>query len=683
MRKVRTALDTSIRTKGVRSFKSPGTRGHVSSRRYPAAPGTVGWRTRGLLSGSGGLGSGGAARFRQEAKALLTPSQRRQFEMLPEQAREELLLQTEKKIERRISAGRYGDHGTPAGVNAAGSARVKGRESSRDPLFRKYSETLYGSFGLDMSGRKGSYQNGRGRNAHGYDEDINTEGLEDSPHPSAGYDRPAGYGQGYAGGKDGFISYPGYRRRKNAGNRTITEREKRLKRKKEAAKKDVMRKETGKDGFHNRSSTGEDLREPGGSGAEPRFGSGPGSGHRSSPDTGDRKGRKITRDYAKVLGRLVESQVRLTQRLESGRSSYQRQQTIKEMEEKEAKRAYRIVSFSLSAVKSAVKGAVKAVKLLASQGKKYLIVLLLPVILMVMMVPLLLSSLSLTQEEATANALAAELVEYALQWVGVTQYIWGEGRAYETDWQDYTDCSGYVHGVFSHFGYEIGGDTVSMEGSGTLIQENGTDRALPGDIILFFSGGIAPGNSTHVGIYIGGGQMVHCSGGRANVSPETAGPGVMVTMVAADSRPYQVRRIIPESAAGGIGTGGHTVDPTNYSQADMELIWAIVAQEDNGSYEGALAVISSAMSRAESPVWGYLGGTAMQQLCAPGQYCYSNDHYWEARLGGNVPEYVKQAVYDCLKNGIRNHGFTCFRSTKGAQTGPDAVQIGGNWFFGN
>ena len=337
----------------------------------------------------------------------------------------------------------------------------------------------------------------------------------------------------------------------------------------------------------------------------------------------------------------------------------------------------------MSRLKAAGGELIKAVRFLASKGKGYLILLLVPVMLLVMMVPLLLSSVSLTQEEPTANATAAELVEYALSWVGVTKYVWGGGRAYETDWQDYTDCSGFVHGVFSHFGFEIGGDTVSMEGSGTLVETNSTDKALPGDIILFFTGGIASGNSTHVGIYIGNGQMVHCTGSRSNTTPETAGPGVMVTMVSYSSRQYQVRRIIPEGATGGVGTGGHRVDPTNYSVADLQLIWAIVAQEDNGSYEGALAVISSAMNRTESSTWSYLGNTAMKQLCAPGQYCYSNDHYWEARLGGNVPEYVKQAVNDCLKKGIRNHSFTSFRSTKGKTTGPNAVQIGGNWFFGN
>ena len=114
----------------------------------------------------------------------------------------------------------------------------------------------------------------------------------------------------------------------------------------------------------------------------------------------------------------------------------------------------------------------------------------------------------------------------------------------------------------------------------------------------------------------------------------------------------------------------------------MELIWAIVAQEDNGSYQGALAVITSAMNRTESSRWGYAGGNALMQLTAPGQYCYSMDDYWRARLGGNVPGYVKQAVDDCLRHGIRNHTCTSFRSSKGKTTGANAVQIGGNWFFG-
>ena len=99
----------------------------------------------------------------------------------------------------------------------------------------------------------------------------------------------------------------------------------------------------------------------------------------------------------------------------------------------------------------------------------------------------------------------------------------------------------------------------------------------------------------------------------------------------------------------------------------MELIWAVVAQEDNGSYDGALAVITPAMSRTESSKWAYCGSNALSQLMAPGQFCYSVDSYWKARLGGNVPDYVKQAVYDCLTGGVRNHTHTSFRSTIGKE----------------
>lgn len=472
--------------------------------------------------------------------------------------------------------------------------------------------------------------------------------------------------------------------------------------------------------------------------------------------------------------------------------------------------------------------------------------------------------------DAAYLASGYEIASYAKEWIGITKYVWGAGRDTETAWQKYADCSSFVHGVFSHFGIEIGGTTYAQENAGTLL-DGGLAQAHPGDLILFYSGQTIPGNSSHVGIYLGEGQMVHCSGGSGNTYANP-GRGVCIGSVEHDGRPYVIRRIV-QSAYGGRdeflsilssyntkleadseagikwwytnrgtaltwneanekgpkatncallvrwalkdmgllerddffyytygntfrwtgnteahlrqnleilevrktarqliangylqpgdiccwhsmqhvnvyagsnrwfdagrgGTNGHWesfghmdsggwesttyvfdgwgplptgyldtqvdyilrlpqegsskegtsggnwVDRTDYTQAQMELIWAIVAQEDNGSYEGALAVISSAMNRTESPAWKSLGGNALSQLCAPGQYCYSNDRYWIPRLNGNVPDYVKQAVYDCLKKGIRNHGHTSFRSQKGSQTGPNAVQIGGNWYFG-
>ena len=131
----------------------------------------------------------------------------------------------------------------------------------------------------------------------------------------------------------------------------------------------------------------------------------------------------------------------------------------------------------------------------------------------------------------------------------------------------------------------------------------------------------------------------------------------------------------------GAGTTISTADHAQYTQEDLELIWAIVAQEDDGSYEGALAVISSAMNRADTN-YGAYGTTALEQLTADGQYCYSpkvsDPSLWQRRLGGNVPEFVKQAVEDCLTKGIRNNEYLNFRSSN--RTG-DYVQIGGNWYF--
>ena len=189
------------------------------------------------------------------------------------------------------------------------------------------------------------------------------------------------------------------------------------------------------------------------------------------------------------------------------------------------------------------------------------------------------------------------------------------------------------------------------------------------------------GTRMQAAVYIGKGKCYTVPGaGAQSIKVQSLGPkdlpsGIIKAIV----------RINEPVTTGGIGTGGHKVDGTGYTQAQLELIWAIVAQEDNGSYEGSLAVISTAMNRVDSPRWSYCGSNALQQLTAPGQFCYSIDTYWQARLGGNVPDYTKKAVEDCLKRGIRNHPYTCFRSTKGSETGANAVQIGanGNWYFGN
>lgn len=125
-------------------------------------------------------------------------------------------------------------------------------------------------------------------------------------------------------------------------------------------------------------------------------------------------------------------------------------------------------------------------------------------------------------------------------------------------------------------------------------------------------------------------------------------------------------------------SGQYTYDGTSYTygQSDMELIYAIVMQEGGGSYESALAVITSACNRAVSRQWSYLGSDPLSQLTARGQYCYSIDSHWKKYLGGNVNDNVKRAVADAL-SGKRNHNCLSFRGYRVA----GGINIGGNYYF--
>lgn len=113
-----------------------------------------------------------------------------------------------------------------------------------------------------------------------------------------------------------------------------------------------------------------------------------------------------------------------------------------------------------------------------------------------------------------------------------------------------------------------------------------------------------------------------------------------------------------------------------YSDQQIDLICAIVAQECSTSYEGSLAVITCAMNRCDSKQWSYLGKDPLSQLCARGQFCYSIDRRHRNRLHGNYEKFVKKAVMDCL-DGKRNHRYLSFRGYRK----PNSVNIGDNWYF--
>lgn len=97
-------------------------------------------------------------------------------------------------------------------------------------------------------------------------------------------------------------------------------------------------------------------------------------------------------------------------------------------------------------------------------------------------------------DSATRNA----VVTYAKQFLG-NPYQYGG-----TSLTDGADCSGFVMSVFSHFGISTGRSSRDQAGRG---KEISVSEVQPGDLLFYASGGYI----NHVGIYIGGGQIIHAS----------------------------------------------------------------------------------------------------------------------------------------------------------------------------
>lgn len=139
----------------------------------------------------------------------------------------------------------------------------------------------------------------------------------------------------------------------------------------------------------------------------------------------------------------------------------------------------------------------------------------------------------------------------------------------------------------------------------------------------------------------------------------------------------ETKTVITTAATSSIPTTTYTTaNDYGYSDQQLDLICAIVAQECSSDYDGSLAVITCAMNRCASARWAYLGTDPLSQLCAPYQFTYSIDGLYERRLNGNYADFVKQAVLDAL-GGKRNHNYLSFRS----YANPGSVNIGGNWYF--
>ncbi len=94
---------------------------------------------------------------------------------------------------------------------------------------------------------------------------------------------------------------------------------------------------------------------------------------------------------------------------------------------------------------------------------------------------------------ATGSELGKQIANYACQYIG-NPYVYGG-----TSLTNGTDCSGFTYRVYADFGYSLPRTSFAQRNAGKSVDYA---NAQPGDLICY---------EGHVGIYIGGGKIVHAS----------------------------------------------------------------------------------------------------------------------------------------------------------------------------
>lgn len=114
--------------------------------------------------------------------------------------------------------------------------------------------------------------------------------------------------------------------------------------------------------------------------------------------------------------------------------------------------------------------------------------------------------------EALSDPAFAALIAEAEKYLGYP-YVWG-GSSPSTSF----DCSGFVSWVVNHSGWNVG--RLGAQGLFNICTPVSSANARPGDLIFFVGTYDTPGVS-HVGIYVGGGMMLHCGNPIGYASVET------------------------------------------------------------------------------------------------------------------------------------------------------------------
>ena len=100
---------------------------------------------------------------------------------------------------------------------------------------------------------------------------------------------------------------------------------------------------------------------------------------------------------------------------------------------------------------------------------------------------------------ATGSALGKEIATYAIQFAG-NPYVPGG-----TSLTAGADCSGFTYAVYKAFGYKLPRTSTEQRSAGVAVEYS---NAQPGDLICY---------AGHVGLYIGGGMIVHASSVKTGI----------------------------------------------------------------------------------------------------------------------------------------------------------------------
>lgn len=104
----------------------------------------------------------------------------------------------------------------------------------------------------------------------------------------------------------------------------------------------------------------------------------------------------------------------------------------------------------------------------------------------------------------TTSDLRRAIVDYSMQFLG-NKYVSG-GKSLTTG----TDCSGFTSLIYAEFGYSLSRTpSGQMSGAGRAVSYS---EIQPGDVICYGSK-----KCTHVGLYIGDGQIIHSANSRRGV----------------------------------------------------------------------------------------------------------------------------------------------------------------------